>query len=146
VIDRLPQLGTVGFELLMFGGDLAGQRMRVRGLGVVVPGGGVGGLSPGVGFGLGGKPQLTGHLGWGAGLDALASVPHVLRGRTSRSVTGSPCADLGTPAAAQELLNVTGCAPTVRYIPADIGIRSGPRLTVVSRDVSYRTLPSAGGV
>lgn len=39
---------------------------------MVVPGGGFGGLSPGVGFGLGGKPQLTGHLGWGAGLDALA--------------------------------------------------------------------------
>jgi hypothetical protein len=54
-----------GFELLVFGGDLAGQRMRVRGLGVVVPVSGVGGLSPGVGFVLGGKPQLTGHLGWG---------------------------------------------------------------------------------
>jgi hypothetical protein len=31
-------VGGDGSELLVFGGDLAGQRMRVRGLGVVVPG------------------------------------------------------------------------------------------------------------
>jgi hypothetical protein len=60
-----------GFELLAFGGNLAGERLRVRGLGVVVLGGGVGGLLPGVGFGLGGEPELAGHLRWGGDVGAL---------------------------------------------------------------------------
>jgi hypothetical protein len=32
---------------------------------MVMAGGGVGGLLPGVGFGLGGETELTGDIGWG---------------------------------------------------------------------------------
>ena len=60
-----------GFELLAFGGNLAGECLRVRGLGVVVAGGGVGGLLPGVGFGLGGEAELAGDVGRGGGLGAF---------------------------------------------------------------------------
>ena len=55
----------------MFGSDLACQRLRARGLGVIVPGGGICGLLTGVGFGSGDEPQLAGYLGWGAGLGAF---------------------------------------------------------------------------
>lgn len=57
--------------MLAFDGDLAGQRLRVRGLGVVVADGG-GGLLPGVGFGLGREAELAGDVGWGDGLGAFA--------------------------------------------------------------------------
>jgi hypothetical protein len=40
-------------------------------LGVVVAGGGVGGSLPGVGFGLGGEPELSGDVGRGAVLGAF---------------------------------------------------------------------------
>ena len=63
--------GVGGFKLLALGGELAGERLRVYGLGVVVARGGIGGLLPGVGFGLGGEPELAGDVGWGAGLGAF---------------------------------------------------------------------------
>jgi hypothetical protein len=60
-----------GFELLAFGGNLAGECLRARGLGVVVLGSGLRGLLPGVGFGLGGEPELAGHLRWGGDVGTL---------------------------------------------------------------------------
>ena len=39
---------------------------------MVVAGLGVGGLLAGVGFGLGGEPELAADVGWGGGVGALA--------------------------------------------------------------------------
>jgi hypothetical protein len=59
-----------GFQPLTFGRNTAGERLRVRGLGLVVAGGGFSGLLPGVGLSLRGEPELAGYVWWGAGLDA----------------------------------------------------------------------------
>ena len=63
--------GVRGFELLALGGHVAGERLGVRRSGLVVPDLGVGGLLPGVGFGLGGEPQFPGDVGRGAGQGAV---------------------------------------------------------------------------
>ena len=63
--------GVRGFELLALGGQVPGERRRVRRSGRVVPDLGVGGLLPGVGFGLGGEPQFPGHVRRGAGQGAV---------------------------------------------------------------------------
>jgi hypothetical protein len=57
--------GVGGFELLAAGRQVAGERRRACGSGRVVLDVGVGGLLPGVGFGLGGEPQFPGHAGLG---------------------------------------------------------------------------------
>jgi hypothetical protein len=57
--------GVGGFELLALGCHVARERRRARRSGLVVLDLGVGGLLPGVGFGLGGEPQLAGDVGRG---------------------------------------------------------------------------------
>ena len=64
--------GVVGFEALAFGGQLGGEGGGAGRAGVVVLGVGVGGLLVGVGFGLGGEPQLAADVGRGGGAGALA--------------------------------------------------------------------------
>jgi hypothetical protein len=57
-----------GFELLAFGGELPAERLGVCGPSLVMASGGISGLLPGIGFGLGGEAELAGDVGWGAGL------------------------------------------------------------------------------
>ena len=64
--------GVAGFEALAFGGQLCGEGCGAGRGGVVVLGLGVGGLLVGVGFGLGGEPQLAADVGRGDGTGAFA--------------------------------------------------------------------------
>ena len=57
--------------MALIGGELAGEDRCVCGPGLVVAGGGVGGLLPGVGFGLGGEAELARDVRRGAGLGAF---------------------------------------------------------------------------
>ena len=63
--------GIGNFELLAFGSELASQCLCVHGVALVVLGSGVGGLLPGVGFGLGGEAELAGDVRRGGGLGAV---------------------------------------------------------------------------
>jgi hypothetical protein len=63
--------GVVGFEALAFGGQLCGEGSGSCRGGVIVLGLGVGGLLQGVGFGLGGEPQLAADVRRGGGVGAL---------------------------------------------------------------------------
>ena len=73
--------GVVGFEALAFGGQLRGEGGGAGRAGVVVLSLGVGGLLAGVGFGLGGEPELAADVGRGGGAGALALEGCVLRVR-----------------------------------------------------------------
>jgi hypothetical protein len=64
--------GVGGFEAVAFGGQLGGEDGSAGRSSVVVPGLGVGGLPVGVGFSLGGKPELAADVGRGGGAGALA--------------------------------------------------------------------------
>jgi hypothetical protein len=57
--------------LLALGCHVARERRRARRSGLVMLDLGVGGLLPGVGFGLGGEPQLAGDVGRGADEGAI---------------------------------------------------------------------------
>jgi hypothetical protein len=64
--------GVADFEALAFGGQLCGQGCGPGRGGMVVLGLGVGELLVGVGFGLGGEPQLAADVGRGYGTGAFA--------------------------------------------------------------------------
>ena len=58
-------------QLLAFGDELLSERVGVPGFVVGMASGGVGGLLPGVGFGVGDEAELAGDLGWCAGVSAF---------------------------------------------------------------------------